>query len=261
MVAYIIDQIVKETELRHAQIHQEIRVMADTGQRGIQLSIDVCHKIVLPRELKIMDHQTSVLQFADIFEPDEPFDPLQLVQINGINYEPIQKLAQDLERSIRLRNVRPVVFNSADNYDIKVQDYIADLTELQLEYQDTLSSYLTMCRDMDVDDGQLEEAREELDETFDLISDYNKKLQDVLSYKTTTEFLQGLIDQHEQSDKVNKLRLRLELVRELIIDAQWQAPAAPPVAAPLAPPVAPLAPPPAPLAPAAHDSAKRRRIE
>lgn len=222
MARYIIDQILKHTTITPEQIHRETRQLADTLQRGIQLSLNICYRVQLPDNQGEID-QSYQLQFADIFEPEDPsvFEnyPVELDRFDGLNYEPIRTLARSLEKSIRDRNTNE---KNIPDYDLTIfntrtADTIRDLEDTQRDYSAALDMYLTLCRARNTSEEMLLEVREELDESFDLMKEYSDLLARQTSYGNVTEFINGVIARHEHFDKVNKLRLRLDLVRELII--------------------------------------------
>lgn len=222
MKDYIIDQILELTEIRREQIHVEPRVLPD-GKRGLQLSLNICYNIDLPEHFGVEERETGTLQFADIFQAEEPnlFEdyPRRLVQFDQINYEPVESLARGLEHSIRTRNEMAVIaadYTSAE-YDARIDVMTTDLNQTKVEYHDALNKYMDLCRRVDADKRELRDLRVEITDLFETIEEYYRLLIDLSSYRTSKAFIDHMIKQLEHYDKVNKLRLRLELVRELLM--------------------------------------------
>lgn len=215
---YIIRQIEHHTTIRSDQI-VKTHIVEAGGRHGIQLALNVCNIIPLPQELGSDKHTHHALQFADIFEPPPGLDFDDVDIYDGVKYEKPPVLARNLQQSIRLyleQSVHmPDVTHISFNEIIKGIKYEINST---MEYYDILlQQYVNACRARSTKKHTLNTLKQELDEHYELIIEYHELLADRTSYNTVNEFILQTNQRIERYNKLNKLRIRLELVRELLI--------------------------------------------
>lgn len=174
----------------------------------------------MPDSTGIEEHQSATLQFADVFAIPYGVDIDAVDVIGGIRYEQPRVLAKGVSDSIRRRIeiAAHMPTLSKDDVDARYRQIVDDLNQDIREYRDILSRYMVLCQQRDADEDQVTELREDLDDQFELVLERNNLLVEQGSYGTVQLYIDMAIDALEYHAKMNKLRLRLELIRELLMD-------------------------------------------
>lgn len=216
---YIINKISELTNIHPKQILKTPVVKVE-GYRGIQLSLNVCHNVELPKSLEITERQANTLQFADVFEPSPELDFDAVDIYDGVRYEQPKSLARDLEHSIRTHIVNSTNMPEVDDrtYDQIILRLRENITKSINRYEKLLTRYVELCRTRDTKREKLDQIKERLEERYNDVIDYKDLLVDRMSYKTVSELIGFIKQRLEHFDKLNKLRLRLELMHELLVE-------------------------------------------